>query len=426
VRSRSPDARLLRRTALRLGAQAAGLVAAAVLALVGLAVAVVLSAQRSAAENLLRDAVARADDVNDPPAGIWLAIQLGAGTAVSPGMPPGLPDPSALQSVARGPQLEETVHRRGRAFRVLTVRTPNGAVQAVLDLSAEHAERERLLRALLAAGSLGLALAVAAGSLLGRRAVRPLADALALQRRFVADASHELRTPLTLLSTRAQLLARDLGRMHPDVPALRRDAAGVVGDARRLGDVVEDLLVAADPRVPAEPIDLGQLLREVTEASSAYAAERGVRFETTVPPEPLVLSGHAAALRRALLALVDNAVEHSPIGGSVRLRCGREGSHRMRITVSDKGPGVDPANSGGLFARFSSGGHSAGRRRYGLGLALADEVAARHGGRVELVSTPPGAGATFALVLDRAPRSARTRRRWRFRSRARDEATSPR
>ena len=98
---------------------------------------------------------------------------------------------------------------------------------------------------------------------MGRRAVRPLAQALALQRDFVADASHELRTPLTLLSTRAQLLARSL--QDTDVGGdIREDSRGVVRDTSRMVAVVDDLLLAADAGAPgpiAVPVDLGLLCR---------------------------------------------------------------------------------------------------------------------------------------------------------------------
>ena len=87
-------------------------------------------------------------------------------------------------------------------------------MQAVASRLEQHQERERILGALALAGGAGLVLATLAAVVLARRAVRPMAQALESQRRFVADAGHELRTPLTLLSTRAQLLAR---RVRPAV-----------------------------------------------------------------------------------------------------------------------------------------------------------------------------------------------------------------
>lgn len=82
----------------------------------------------------------------------------------------------------------------------------------------------------------------------GRRAVRPLGRALALQRRFVADVSHELRTPLAILSTRAQLIQGRFGRVDGPDRRLHEHVDQLVADTRALGDVVDDLLRSAELR----------------------------------------------------------------------------------------------------------------------------------------------------------------------------------
>jgi signal transduction histidine kinase len=396
------DTALLRRTALRLGVQAAAIVSVIVIMLTGTAVAVVLSNQRRAATILLNQAIARAIDVLDPPVGVWLLAQRPDGTQLAtPGLPPGLPDRTAMAATAASgvPEAFDLQLRR-REFLIQTQRRPDGVtVEAILDLQDNHAQRDRLLTAMLIAGGLGLVLAAAAGAWLGTRATQPLRAALALQRHFVADASHELRTPLTLLSTRAQLLRRRLHRPTSDSaiePAIIEAASRVVGDAARLSSILDDLLLAtqpaaADARVQVDAIYLASAV--VDEAQpAAHAAGIRITGPTQRPGQPpAAVLGSPVALRRAVTALVDNATRHARAQVRVTVHPTR---HHIVLEVADDGPGIDPALAPRLFHRFvsSHAPGSDGRRHYGLGLALVSEIAAAHGGRVELGrSTQPGA-----------------------------------
>jgi signal transduction histidine kinase len=270
-------------------------------------------------------------------------------------------------------------------------------VQAALDLRSQHEERTRLTVALLVVGGVGLVLALAAGLVIGRRAVRPLAQALALQRDFVADASHELRTPLTLLSTRAQLLARSLH--DAQAPAqLQDDGEGVVRDTSRLVAVVDDLLIAADTGAAddREQLELGSLAAELADSGRGYADERGISLVSRAVTEAPVRA-NPVAIGRALTALVDNALAHTPSGGAVTLTTGRD-KEGCYVDVTDTGSGLDPETADRIFERFHSGRQRAGRRSYGLGLSLASAVAARHHGSLSVVDSGP-AGTTFRLCL---------------------------
>ncbi|SDE58706.1 sensor histidine kinase [Pseudonocardia oroxyli] len=384
---------LARRAAVRLGAQATGLAAVLVVVLTAVAVVVLVEAQRAQVTAQLNGAIARADDVDDPPTGIHLLLRGPAGVVTaSPGVPDGVADFAALAEAAAGgdpPAVERNVGEV--QYEIATQRRADGTtVQAILDLTANHAERNRLLATMLVTGLLGLLGAGAAGTWLGYRALAPLSAALALQHRFVADAGHELRTPLTLLGTRAQILRRRLRRSSdPDEEALG-EADGVVADAARLTAILEDLLLAADPRSEraTEPVDLAAVAHEV-----GRAAGGAVRVEADARA---VVRGSPVALTRALTALVDNAVRHARSAVTVAVHT--DGG-RAVVDVTDDGDGVDPAAAPRLFERFSTGARpgDSGRRRYGIGLALVAEIAAAHHGRVELVPTPTGA--TFRLTL---------------------------
>jgi two-component system OmpR family sensor kinase len=388
---------MLRRAAVRLGAQAAATVAVIVVLLAAAAVLVVVRAQHADADHLLTTTLVRAEDVTDPPDGVWVVVDGPGGRVATPGLPAGLPDLAAQAAVAGGGRRFDDLHVGDIEYRVLTEHDGATVRQAALDLSADHTERLMLLDTLLLCGSLALVLAALGGAWLGRRAIQPMAAAAALQRRFVADAGHELRTPLTLLHTRAQLLRRRL-RSGPDLDArVRADLDGLVQDASRLAVILDDLLLAADPRgdAPTQLLDLGALVVEAVDAGQAEAGQAGIILDSRLPSRPIHVRGTPGGLHRALTALIDNAVRHAK--AHVTVAAAVNGRDAV-IDVTDDGPGIDPQVMDRIFDRFASSGERASRRRYGLGLALVAEIADRHSGSV-IASNHADGGAILTLRL---------------------------
>nr|WP_231712756.1 HAMP domain-containing sensor histidine kinase [Arthrobacter sp. zg-Y820] len=267
-----------------------------------------------------------------------------------------------------------------------------------------------------------------------------MAEALALQRRFVADASHELRTPLTLLSTRTQLLRRRLAADpagSAPAPEALQAADDVVADTKVLTGILEDLLMAADPRQsgPAEPVNLVALARSAVGSLEPEARRRNLTLEFDAPAPEVTVLGGQFALQRVFTALGANALDY---GRSVVRFSVRSDSGEAVIRVSDDGPGFPPGFSRHAFERFASArsrdrqgagddsegskggdGSSAQPRHYGLGLALVAEISARYGGSVRAL--PAGAGeragneadsggvVEVRLPLDNSIRGRRTR-----------------
>ena len=172
-------------------------------------------------------------------------------------------------------------------------------------------------------------------------------------------------------------------------------------DTKVLGDVVGDMLLSAElGRHPGrgEPVDLAALAREVVESLHPLADQRGVQLRCEpVPDGAFMAEGSGPALRRALAALVDNAIAHTATGGHVRVGLSTEAGYVL-LAVVDDGEGLDPRQAGRLVQRFSRGTSAGTGRRFGLGLALVDEVARSHRGHLR-VDGEPGAGATFTLSL---------------------------
>jgi two-component system, OmpR family, sensor kinase len=392
--TRDADARLVHRTMLRIGLQSAAAVLVAVTLLSVAVVLIIQHTEREQQSGQLATAIATADDVTDPPAGIWLIVRRAGHTTATPGLPEDLPDEATMTAVAADGTSRTTDYHAGhREYRIRTDRRGDEVIQAALDLRYAHQERERLVQVLLLGGTVGLLLAGLTGAWIARRAVTPLVAALALQRRFVADAGHELRTPLTLLSTRAQLLRR---RLHDH--ATVSDVDGLVADTHQLGAILDDLLLAADPRteVPRQPVDLAALLNAAAEAAQPAAHEHGIRLAVTTVPA--TVDGYEAGLRRAVNALLDNGIRHAH--STVRVVLTRTERH-AQVDVVDDGPGIDANALPTVFNRFTPGPADAApneRRRYGLGLSLVSEIAARHGGKVTAHNRDDG-GAVLSLTL---------------------------
>ena len=392
---------LVRAAARRLGLQAAALVALTVLLMAAFGAGLVVAAQNSAAEDLLRQAAVTADDASDPPAGTWLVLQDERGLRVTPRMPSGLPDARAMDAVARTGRTQVQVVDVGAAG-LPRADDPAGSttVQALLDLTAQHRQRAALARVLAEVGVVGLALSAVAGTLLARRAVRPLSDALALQRAFIADASHELRTPLTLLATRAQMLRRSLVRRRAD-PAVLGDAEGVVSDVARMTDLVEELLIAADPGQDWQrrSVDLVALTTDLLSSAEDHARSRGVTIELRATRDHRRCGRTATTSPCAVpswRSWTTRSSTHRP-EGLVRLTLEAQ-SGVATIEVCDTGTGIAPGEAHRVFDRFRSGSQKANRRSYGLGLALARDVVTRHGGRLGLTRTS-SRGTCFRVEL---------------------------
>jgi signal transduction histidine kinase len=166
-----------------------------------------------------------------------------------------------------------------------------------------------------------------------------------------------------------------------------------------MGDIVEEMLLSAQLRAePAQfgPVDLGAVAADVVEAYRPQAVDRDVSLDLAAGPEPATVRGVPSALRRAIAALVDNALGHVRAGGTVAVSVRGE-PDEVICEVRDDGVGFDPAESDRMFDRFARGGHGEGRR-FGLGLALVRETVEAHGGTVT-ADSEPGHGATFTVSL---------------------------
>jgi signal transduction histidine kinase len=271
-----------------------------------------------------------------------------------------------------------------------------------------YVDSTAVLIALVVVGVVAIAIAGVLSWVVARRAVRPLGDALRMQRSFVADASHELRTPLTVLDARIHVLQRSLVPGDPSTSAV----ADIRRDTLALVEVVNDLLLAAANEVPDETapvIDVVVLVEQAMQSMRVLGDPRDVQldfvrdYQHVGTADRKILSRvSATSIQRCLVALLDNAIVHSPNGSRVTVTL-RVSKAAFALVVADQGAGIrgiDPESIFDRFAHSTAPEYSATPQRhgFGIGLSLIRDIAVRNGGRVEL-STTSSTGTTFTLTL---------------------------
>ncbi len=288
------------------------------------------------------------------------------------------------------------------------------------DLRASEAELARTRAQRLALGSGVVAVALLLGALVvvqrsrlraerlaleeTRRAQLLAEDAGVLKARLLAIASHDLKGPL-----RSMLRSADsLEQKSADPTAVLGAAQLVRGHAHQMSDLVRDLLdlsaiEGGDLTLQKSPLDLARLTAEVVGRHTARAAEKLQTLSFPAPATALPFVGDAARLAQALDNLVDNAVKYTPAGGTITVTAALRGAH-LCVAVADQGPGLGADELGRLFQPFQrlSAQPTGGESSTGLGLHIARDFIARHGGTIE-VDTAPGHGTTFTVLLPVAP-----------------------
>lgn len=221
------------------------------------------------------------------------------------------------------------------------------------------------------------------------------------QRAFVANVSHELKTPLTAIQGFAQAILDGAA----DTPEAQRQAAQIIYDeATRLHRLALDLLDLARldsgiADLKRDPLDLNALARGAAERFGPRAQAAGVRLGLELEPLPEIF-GDGDRLAQVLDNLLDNALKFTPSGGQIVIRTRKRGGE-LEIQVQDTGTGIAPEALPRIFERFyqadpsRQGGQARGA---GLGLSIAREIVAAHGGTIS-VRSALGQGSTFLVVL---------------------------
>lgn len=217
--------------------------------------------------------------------------------------------------------------------------------------------------------------------------------------RFSLDAAHQLRNPLAAMRTSAEVCLQ-----QPRARAEYEEVlARVLEESARLSHTVDELLLLArltrdNLQEVFEPVDLAALARELAEDLKPAFETRGVRLETRLPQDPVLLRGSARLLEQDLANLLDNALRFTPSGGQVALELRSQAPGRLVLSVADSGPGLALAGQGDDDATDSVSGQPRPKDGAGLGLLIVSNVVRAHDGTVQATVSPWG-GACFTLEL---------------------------
>jgi signal transduction histidine kinase len=273
------------------------------------------------------------------------------------------------------------------------------AVADQVELEDRYAD---LITAFVVIAFAALFLVAAGGFFLVRKSTAPIERSIERMRSFMADAAHELKTPITILRTRAEVALQQPREAANYVSALR----GVEAEARRMGGIVESLLVLARADAGEQQLDTARIFLDdiaVDAAGAAQIVARQKNVEVTVDQfEEAPIQGDPTLVRQLIMIVLDNAVKFTDAGGQVHVRVSmREGV--PTFSVEDTGIGIKQEELSRVFQRFFRGETARSRTDgAGLGLSIASWIAREHGADVSL-SSEPNKGTKVVVTFPRVP-----------------------
>ena len=239
-----------------------------------------------------------------------------------------------------------------------------------------------------------------------------LAESDRARRQLLADVSHELMTPLSAIRGYVETLG--MPELTLDEDTRRRYLDIAHQETHKLEAIIGDLLDLARLESGGDTLDheevlVDDLFRRVSDRHRPTLVERGITLAATTAQGTPHIWGDPDRLEQALQNVAANAIRHTPDGGAVTLVAEPAGD-RVRITVSDTGPGILPEHLPHIFDRFYKADAARAGTRVpsgsGLGLSIVRAIVVRHGGEIHASNRPDG-GAMFTMVLPGADRSGR-------------------
>lgn len=237
--------------------------------------------------------------------------------------------------------------------------------------------------------------------LLSKQVLRPVETAWIQQRRFVSDASHELKTPLTVILANLDIAEKEMGD--------NQWLASARTEGQQMKQLIESLLFLArsdevNQSIPKEQLDLSTLVQETALAFEALAYENGLQFSLDIR-QNLHTTGNPALLRQLCTILIDNAIKYTPEKGMVQVLLKATKEDKVLLRVNNSPAFIAKEHLDHLFDRFyrTDEARTKSNGGYGLGLAIAGEIARQHHADIKAASSlEEGTSVTVFFIEDHA------------------------
>lgn len=269
------------------------------------------------------------------------------------------------------------------------------------DVQVIQAEKERIIESLVTLNLFILLASALCGYFLAGRTLRPIAEMVDEQNRFITDASHELNTPLTALKTSIEVNLRDKALNTPKAKKLLQSNLEDVNNLQLLsGELIKlSQYQKANGNLFFEKVSLGKLVNQAMLKVKPLAQKKKIKLTTKVANVSLMCEEKSVV--ELFVILLDNAVKYSNNGSEVNLRS-RKYDSKVEITVEDKGIGIAKEDLPHIFDRFYRSEKSRTKQKftgYGLGLSIAKRVVSLHKGTIN-VESELGKGTKFTMVFN--------------------------
>ena len=234
---------------------------------------------------------------------------------------------------------------------------------------------------------------------LSKWALRPVREAWDAQRQFVADASHELKTPLTVVLANNSILLKHPGDTIASqsqwIESTQVEAENMQG---LINEMLEMAQVESRAAIHHEKLDFSYLVDGLSLQFESVAFERGCMLETSIE-EDITVDGDEARLRKAVSTLIENALKYVNEDGTVNVSLKRAGKN-ARLAINNTGSVISEENRAHIFDRFyrTDKARTSGTGGYGLGLAIAREIAREHEGDI-ICESDEAHGTTFIVTI---------------------------